>query len=104
LGNQAQVTLMVLRPSTWERLTFTIIPRKVVFDYYYVPISTRDKITVRASKVGVDKTEVKIINYQEGDFGYPTQFGWRPDYKAIETSTVVEKILLDRIDAEIGRK
>lgn len=98
-----KVILRVLRYGTTEPLTFKILPKEITFAYNYIPITTRYKLNVRASITGDNKTEIKIINYEEGDFGHYTQFGWVPNYVIIGTSTLREKVLLDAIEAEIKK-
>jgi hypothetical protein len=99
-----KVHIKVLRYGTSDPLLFDVQPKEITFGYQYIPIKTRYKLNVRATTLGEMKTEVKIINYEEGDFGHYTQFGWQPNYQVIESSTLREKVILDAIEFEIKRK
>jgi predicted metalloprotease with PDZ domain len=104
ITSSEKVTLTTLRHGANEPLEFEIKPKKITFDYAYVPIKTRYKLNVRVSKVSQDTTEVKIINYEEADFGRQTQYGWQSNYQVIETSTLREKILLDEIESQLSNR
>lgn len=101
LSVSGKTKLTILRPGAADSIEFEIEPKKVTFDYAYVPVKTRYKLNVRVSKVSQDKAEVKIINYEEADFGRQTQYGWQSNYQVIETSTLREKILLDEIKSQL---
>ncbi|RLB80733.1 MAG: hypothetical protein DRH17_11195 [Deltaproteobacteria bacterium] len=102
LAVSGKTKFTVLRPGTNTLIQFEVQPRKITFDYAYVPIKTRYKLNVRVTKVSQDTTEVKIINYEEADFGRQTQYGWQSNYQVIETSTLREKILLDEIKSQLS--
>ncbi|MBW2569928.1 MAG: PDZ domain-containing protein [Deltaproteobacteria bacterium] len=99
-----KVNLTILRYGASEPLPFDIIPKKITFRYNYVPVSTRYKLNIRVSEVEKNMTEVKIINYEEADFGHYSQYGWHSNYKVIETSTLREKVLLDKIESELNKE
>ncbi|MBU3958845.1 MAG: hypothetical protein KKE91_03185 [Candidatus Omnitrophica bacterium] len=99
-----KVSLTIIRCGSSEPLIFNVVPQKITFDHNCVPVSTRYKLNIRVSKVAKNRTEVKIINYEEGDFGYYSQYGWYANYKVIETSTLREKVLLDKIESELNKQ
>jgi len=101
IAGSEKVTLTTLRYGAYEPLEFEIKPKKIKFGYAYNPVKTRYKLNIRVSKVAQERTEVKVINYEEADFGYQTRYGWHSDYQVIKTATLREKILLDKIESEI---
>lgn len=98
------VNLVVLRYGSNKPLKLHVKPKKMRFGYTYIPVKTRYKLNIRVSKISETKTEVKVINYEEADFGHQTQYGWQPNYQVISTSTLREKILLDAIEKELNNK
>jgi hypothetical protein len=101
MGASDQIIVRVNRYGKDQPLTFTIVPQEINFSHSYIPVATKYKLNVRVSKIAEDKTEVKVINYEEGDFGYADQYGWHANYQAIPTATLREKYILDQIQAEI---
>lgn len=99
-----KVHVQVLRYGTIDSLSFDVQPKEITFEYNYRPIQTRYKLNVRATKLSEKKTEVKIINYEEGDYGRNTEFGWQSNYQVIESSTLREKVILDAIEFEIKKR
>lgn len=83
VGSAQQLIIRILRYGQNEPLNFTIVPQEITFSTTYQPVTTRYKLNVRASRISDTQTEVKIINYEEGDFGYADRYGWHSNYQAI---------------------
>ena len=104
VSSYEKINLMILRYGTLKPITFNVVPKKINFGSHYAPLPTRYKLNIRVSKVEKNKTEVKIINSEEGDFGNYSQGGWHSNYKIIETSTLRERVLLDKIESELNKR
>jgi hypothetical protein len=108
-----RVTFKVLRVAVDEPFTYDVSPRHLSQSHAYSPIPTRYKLNIRVMRIAKSKTEVKIISDEEGFFRplgpdeevYQRQTGKirKADYQKIESSTFRERLLLDRIEKNLGK-
>jgi len=96
-----EVVICVSRGVSKDQQTFRIKPTRFTIDELYVPVEAMYRINIRASRLSQSQTEIKVINHEKADFGQYVNGIWISNFERVDTATIREKEILDRIEAEL---